>query len=165
VVVDISDRFEPFKQVIVVETSTGTNRLQVDIRTPELTSREKDRRAAFADRQAVFKGQCASCHLQPAIGKPVGQRYQILCGTCHDSKQRAEMVPKLAAAEKSRDRAYWEQWVRRGKPGTYMPAFSKPFGGPLTEAEITSLVDYLLPRYGANSRPARSSQVDPDRRP
>jgi hypothetical protein len=33
--------------------------------------------------------------------------------------------------------------VKHGKVGTLMPAFSQPDGGPLTELQITTLVEYL----------------------
>ena len=145
--VDLTERHEPFKQTVFVETSAGTNSIVLDIKTPELTPREKDQRAAFADRQAVFKARCADCHLKPAVGKPVEGQYQVLCGTCHESKQRAPMVPDLATSTKGKDRAYWDQWLRRGKPGTFMPAFYKPFGGPLTQDECDGLVNYLQPRF------------------
>jgi mono/diheme cytochrome c family protein len=141
--VDLRDRSEPFKQTISIETSAGTDQVTMDIKTPELTARERDQRAAFADRQAVFKGDCVRCHLRPALGKPIGEQCKVLCGTCHDSTRRDKTVPELAVSEKTADKAYWEQWVRRGKPGTFMPAFSKQFGGPLTEDQIESLIAYL----------------------
>jgi mono/diheme cytochrome c family protein len=156
VIVDLRERFEPFKQIIAVETSAGTNQILLEIKTPELTPREKDQRAAFADRQAVFKNQCVTCHLQPAKGQPMEGRYRVLCGTCHDAKHRAAMVPDLAPVKKTRDQAYWEQWLRRGKPGTLMPAFSKPFGGPLTEEEIGAMLSYLQQRFPSTPAPAHS---------
>ena len=77
---------------------------------------------AFADRQGVFKNDCATCHLQPASGKRIEERYEVLCGICHDAEHRAEIVPDLATTRKAGDKSYWEQWVRRGKPGMYLPA-------------------------------------------
>lgn len=57
------------------------------------------------------------------------------------------MVPDLGALKNPTDKAYWDHSVRLGKPGTFMPAFSNPFGGPLTEEEIASLVAYLVGRF------------------
>jgi mono/diheme cytochrome c family protein len=145
--IDLRERNQPFKQTITVETSAGVDQLFLDIQTPELTQREKDRLAAFADRQAVFKGRCADCHWRPAIGKSLPDQVKVLCGTCHDSPKRAEMVPLLAAKAQGHDRAYWDQWVRRGKPGTFMPAFGKPWGGPLSDAELQALVDCLTAQF------------------
>jgi mono/diheme cytochrome c family protein len=141
--VDLRDRWEPFKQTIAVETSAVTNQIELLIRTPELTPREKNRRRAFADRQAVFKGDCAKCHLNPAAGQPVAIQYQVLCGTCHDAADRAEMVPALETTSKAKDRLYWEEWLRRGKPGTFMPAFAKRYGGPLNDDELERMIQYV----------------------
>jgi cytochrome c553 len=119
----------------------------MEINLPEPTPREKNRLAAFADRQAVFKAGCAQCHLDPAAGKPVAAQYATLCGTCHEAKDRAQMVPDLAAVQKAQDRAYWEEWVRRGKPSTYMPAYAKRYGEPLSDDQVAVLVRYLCDRY------------------
>jgi mono/diheme cytochrome c family protein len=150
--VDLRERFEPFHQIITIDTSAGTNQLTLAIQTAELTQREKNRRVAFADRQAVFKGDCASCHFQPAVGKPLPEQFQVLCGTCHDAKERAAMVPDLAKRTKPRDKAYWDQWLRRGKPGTFMPAFGKPWGGPLHEDQLAALEVYLMARFPDGKR-------------
>jgi hypothetical protein len=42
-----------------------------------------------------------------------------------------------------RDAAYWEKWIREGGEGTLMPAFAKAQGGPLDDAQVSSLVRYL----------------------
>jgi mono/diheme cytochrome c family protein len=150
--VDVRDRWESFDQTVSIETSAGTNRVVLKVQMPELASREKDRRTAFADRQAVFKERCAECHLRPAQGKPTEQQYPVLCGTCHDSRDRAEMVPDLKEHAKERNRNDWERLVRRGKPGTFMPGFAKPFGGPLTEPELQNLVNWLTNRFQREQR-------------
>jgi hypothetical protein len=56
------------------------------------------------------------------------------------------MVPDLADKPHG-DANYWNQWIRIGKPGTFMPAFQKPHGGPLTDDQIASLVQYLRQRF------------------
>ena len=145
---DLKDRHETFTQVIAIETPKETNRLVLEIIMPELTTREKNQRAAFADRQAVFKKDCAVCHWQPALSKPIDTQYKVLCGTCHDAVERASVVPDLHQPSKTkRDHAYWSEWIRRGKPGTFMPAFEKRFGGPLTEAELQRLIDFVAERF------------------
>jgi hypothetical protein len=57
------------------------------------------------------------------------------------------MVPALASTSTGKNRAYWDEWVRRGKPGTFMPAFGKRWGGPLTEPEVESLLEFLITRF------------------
>lgn len=143
--VDLRDRWESFKQTIAIETAAGTNRLSLQINMPEPTPRERNQHAAFADRQAVFKGDCAKCHLHPAAGKVPALQFGTLCGTCHEAEVRAEMVPALPGRGE-KGRAYWENWMRRGKAGTWMPAFAKRFGGPLTDPQMEALLDYLTQR-------------------
>jgi hypothetical protein len=59
------------------------------------------------------------------------------------------MVPDLHALKHPTDAALWRKWITSGKGiipaqvGSMMPAFSQAEGGPLTEEQISSLVDYL----------------------
>jgi cytochrome c553 len=145
--VDLRGRQGLLTKTIDVDTSAGTNVITVDVKLPELDPREKNRLVAFADRQAVFKGDCARCHLAPAAGKTGKELFKAICAICHEAEHRAEMVPDLAALKKPTDKAFWIQTLRIGKPGTFMPAFSKPFGGPLNDDAMASLVTYLMDRF------------------
>ena len=97
----------------------------------------------MVDRQAVFKDGCASCHLVPALGKKGAALYSDACGVCHEAPSRATMVPNLRALNKPTDRDYWKTWISQGKTNTLMPAWATAYGGPLSEAQVDSLVDYL----------------------
>src|SRR5206468_12535259 len=99
---------------------------------------------ALADRQTVFKGDCASCHAEKGKGKMGQELYAASCGICHDSAQRATMVPDLRVPRGSRDLSFWQKWIMEGKPGTMMPAFAQLHGGPLTQDQIDSLTVYLF---------------------
>jgi mono/diheme cytochrome c family protein len=93
----------------------------------------------------VLHGECASCHVTPTIGKTGGELFQTACLICHGAEQRASMVPDLKVAKAPRDAAYWEKWIREGGgEKTLMPAFDKARNGSLDEAQIKSLVVYLL---------------------
>jgi mono/diheme cytochrome c family protein len=105
--------------------------------------RQKNQQMALADPQAVFKGDCASCHVEPAKGKSGKDLYVAACGICHDAEHRASMVPDLHALNYPTGEETWKNWIVHGKPGTLMPAFSVPEGGPLTDDQIASLVSYL----------------------
>jgi mono/diheme cytochrome c family protein len=107
---------------------------------------------AVADRQAVFKGDCARCHADPGSGKQGRGLYLSVCGVCHEAEHRASMVPNLRALPHPTDADHWSNWIRHGKAGTLMPAFSPTEGGPLSEEQITSLVKYLTENIP--SRPA-----------
>jgi hypothetical protein len=54
------------------------------------------------------------------------------------------MVPDLLIARERRDSAWWQRWIAEGKEGTLMPAFAQARGGPLTEAQVASLVEFAL---------------------
>jgi cytochrome c5 len=141
--VDITGRIGLLTKTIAIETRGATNLLTVNVQLPELTQRELNQRRAFTDRQAVFKAGCAECHKKPALSKMGEPLYKAACGICHDAVHRADMVPDLHALNKPTDRAYWDQWIRNGKPGTFMPAFAKRYGGPLEEEQILSLLEFL----------------------
>ena len=106
-------------------------------------ARELNQKIALADRQAVFKGDCARCHAAPAKGKMGGELYTAVCGVCHESEHRATMVPDLHNIKQETGREFWTVWITYGKTGSLMPAFSKLQGGPLTDEQIRSLAAFL----------------------
>jgi mono/diheme cytochrome c family protein len=160
VTVELSAKWGAFTKTIAIETKSETNLLTILVNVPEPDARGRNRIAAFVDRQAVFKGDCASCHLKPAVGKMGEDLYRSICAICHEAAHRAEMVPDLAHLKVPTDSRFWEQSLRIGKPGTLMPAFSKPFGGPLTSDQLQSLVVYLTAHFPSRG-PGASIQARP----
>ena len=114
---------------------------------PSMDTRAKNIQNALADRQAVFKGDCASCHVEKGKGKMGQELYAASCGICHDAEHRAAMVTDLHVPRSTRDIAFWQKWIMEGKPGTMMPAFAQLHGGPLTPEQIDSLTIYLYQNY------------------
>lgn len=125
--------------------------------------RERNLMIAKANRQAVFKGECASCHATPAFGKTGSQLYEAACGICHEGAHRNEMVPDLSIAKQARDFEYWRQWIANGKEGTLMPGFGKAHeGGPLTDAQIMSLAHFLTRKFpNPQNLPANRPAAEP----
>lgn len=119
------------------------------------SERLKNMQLALADRQALFKNQdCAKCHADPAKGLTDGRQiYAAVCSTCHDSPIRAAMVPDLRTIKNPTDAEYFRNWVTYGRAGSMMPAFAQSEGGPLSEAQISALVSYLVPTYRGNRLP------------
>jgi len=118
---------------------------------PLAAARAQGLMMAKADRQAVFGGDCASCHRQPGDGKYGKALYDADCGICHEGEHRATMVPDLHMLKLPTSEAFWQEWITHGKPGSLMPAFSRNDGGPLTDEQVTSLADYLsaaIPAHG-----------------
>ena len=137
-------------KTLTVYTDKGTKTLMLKItilpfQMPKLSEaeREANRKLAAADRQLVFKGQCATCHVQQGEGKYGQALYQADCGICHDSAHRATMVPDLHAIKTPTNFEFWRTWIAHGKAGSLMPAFSKVDGGPLSDMQINSLASYL----------------------
>ncbi|HZI31902.1 MAG TPA: DUF1573 domain-containing protein, partial [Candidatus Binatia bacterium] len=139
-----------FKQVAIT-TDQGMKSLMLRINIepappmPEMTAEQRAAamQAAKADRQAIFKGDCASCHLPNIEGKYGQQLYQSVCAICHEAKHRATMVPDLHNLQVPTNEEFWRTWITAGKAGTLMPAFSTSQGGPLNSLQIASLAAYL----------------------
>lgn len=113
----------------------------------EAMNRQRNQALAAADRQAVFKGDCAKCHVEPVIGKVGRELYTAACGICHEAEHRAEMVTDLHNLKVTPNAEYWRFFITHGKPASLMPAFSQAQGGPLSDAQINSLVDYLVKEF------------------
>lgn len=145
--VDLRGKRGTLSKVISVDASSGLQLLSVNVNIPEPDPRERNRMMALADRQAIFRGECASCHVQPAVGKMGKELFAAACAICHEAEHRASMVPDLKVLAKPTDRTYWTSWVTLGKIGTLMPGFAKAQGGPLDREQILSLVDYLDHEY------------------
>lgn len=149
-----------FKSVTIA-TDRGSKILMVKILIhpqprPEMTDEERSSGIAAAklDRQAVFKGDCASCHAKSLKGKYGRLLFEATCSICHEAKHRATMVPDLHNLKVPTDEAFWRTWIASGKAGTLMPAFAKSQDGPLTDLQIASLAAYL---NAVNPSPANAS--------
>ncbi len=128
-------------KVLIATTNSPAGRT----RSPE--ERAANLKLATMNRQAIFQGKCAECHVVPTIGKRGKQLYSTACGICHEAKNRAPFVPDLRILVEGKDKHYWQQWIAESKPNTLMPAFSKLHGGNLNNIQIKTLVTYLTRIY------------------
>jgi mono/diheme cytochrome c family protein len=121
-----------------------------------LTPEEKARgiAASKVDRQAVFKGDCASCHTKNIPGKYGKPLFDAACAICHEGASRATMVPDLHTLKDPTSEEFWRTWITAGKAGTLMPAFATSQGGPLNDLQIASLAAYLNSVYPSHVPPA-----------
>ena len=124
---------------------------------PAMGDRSKNIQTALADRQAVFKGDCASCHVEKGKGKLGVELYTASCGICHDAEHRAAMVTDLKVPRGPRDVAFWQKWIMEGKPGTMMPAFAQTHGGPLTPEQVDSLTTYCFQNFPKGPQTANTT--------
>jgi mono/diheme cytochrome c family protein len=139
-------------KTLVFITSVGNRTVTLNVKIPPLQTSLgglslADRKAAMAraaaDPQAIFKGDCAKCHADKGT-KAFGQDlYAADCGICHESSHRDSAVPDLHALKHETDLDYWKTLITYGKPHTMMPGFAAAQGGPLSEAQITSLATFL----------------------
>lgn len=139
-------------KTLTFSTSIGTHVLFLKVNIPIAPANggalsESERRAAMArastDPQAIFKGDCMSCHVEKGRNTFGEALYVADCGICHESSHRESIVPDLHALKQETDLVYWKQIITFGKPHTLMPAFSATQGGPLTDEQIASLATYL----------------------
>jgi mono/diheme cytochrome c family protein len=150
VTVNLAERSGPSFKTVTVKTDQGFKQLLVKINVlppalPALTDDERARNVdvARADRQTILRGDCATCHVDPGAGKYGKPLYDAVCAICHDSDHRAAMVPDLHGIKTPTTMEFWQTWIARGKAGSLMPAFSTADGGPLSDMQIISLVQYL----------------------
>ena len=141
--------FTLFKTVRV-ETDGGMIVLNYGLVIPEAMKagdRNRNQLLAKADPKAIFRGSCVECHVTPAKGKRGKELYEAACGICHDAKHRATMVPDLRATKQAPNRLVWQHVIGFGKPGTLMPGFHTIQGGPLSETQVQSVLDFLFRDY------------------
>ena len=137
-------------KTVNVKTDKGFKRLDLKVTilppvvpTQSAADRARALEMAKADRQAVFRGDCASCHVKPGAGKYGKPLYDAVCAICHESKTRASMVSDLHNIKTPTNVDFWQTWIAHGKADSLMPAFSTADGGPFSEIQIASIASYL----------------------
>lgn len=151
--VNLAAKSGTFQKTATVHTTTagvkGMQILAVVIHMPDSpeATRARNMQLASLDREAVFKGDCAKCHSDPAEGKMGKDLYAATCAVCHEAKVRATMVADLKHLNHATDYDFWKMTITIGKPGTLMPAFAKVAGGPLSDEQIDSLARYLVDAF------------------
>lgn len=155
VTVDFGGKEGRVTKTVEVDSTEGEQTLFVTVKIPppDESQRERNRQLAMANRQAVFRGDCASCHAARIGTQTGGDLFQAACVVCHVTAHRASMVPDLMVATEHRDAAFWRKWIGEGREGSLMPAFAKKNGGPLTSRQIESLVDFALKQLPTEPRP------------
>jgi len=148
--VNVAGRIGTLFKSARVTTDKGFKQLmfKITVQAPVLPTQTAAERAralemAKADRQALFHGDCATCHVKPGEGKYGKPLYDAMCGICHESKARASMVPDLHQIKTATNADFWQTWTAHGKAGSLMPAFCTADGGPLSDMQIATLVQYL----------------------
>jgi cytochrome c5 len=160
---DLRHKFGTLTKSVSVFSTAGRKFLtfKAHLEKPPVRSREQRRslatrmdnlQQAMRNRQAVFQGDCRRCHYDPCLGKEGKALYDAACGICHDSQNRAAMVPDLMhpVVETRPTLEYWTHWITHGKEQSLMPAFEKKAGGPLDAGQIASLAAYLTNKHAVS---------------
>lgn len=126
------------------------------------SDRMRNLQIATANRQAVFQGECASCHATPALNKTGAELFDTACGICHEAEHRGSMVPDLANLQKDTNAEYWRNWITSSMDGKLMPAFAIEHGGILNATQIDSLVKYLVGKFPAGQTAAVTPSPGPE---
>lgn len=150
VTVDLKDKQGEIEKTLLVDSSVGSETLLIRLFLPGVPGhdiRARNQRMAGADRQAVFRGDCARCHVPPPTAVGGSAIFKAACAICHEAPHRATMVPNLAMARDGRDAVFWTRWIAEGREHSLMPAFALKNGGVLSEKQIQDVVSYLLTRF------------------
>lgn len=149
VTMDLHGRTGVVTKSVFVRSNLGITKLKVQSVIPRgagvggMTERRRNQLLALRDRTAIFKGRCVQCHVRPTADKLEKELYETACGICHESENRATMVPDLRELKKETNAEYWEKWIREGRQGSLMPGFDRKHGGPLDDEQVESLVRFL----------------------
>jgi cytochrome c2 len=151
-VMDLRGKTGTIIKTATIDMPTSFKELTIVVTVPEISAlpnpnRTINQQIAKLDRQAIFKNECADCHAAPTRGQMGPALYTVACAICHDSKHRASSVPDLHALSHPTDADFWRQMTMHGKPESMMPGFAQSEGGPLTGAQIDSLVAYLTSEF------------------
>lgn len=144
--VDLRGKRGELHKTVRLVTSAGDMSLPVKIDiplSPQDGPRGENQLIALADPRAIFRGDCARCHVTPAMGKSGAALFRAACAICHEAHPRAEAVPDLAEKTRVQSADALRAWITEGKVGTLMPPFAKEKGGILDSAQIESLVRLL----------------------
>jgi cytochrome c553 len=101
----------------------------------------------FMAGETLFGEKCGRCHAEPArddAGREVTglALYDGVCWFCHGAVRQGKTAPALGRYPEASD-PYLTRIISEGVAGTEMPAFAQASGGPLSAAQIASLVALL----------------------
>lgn len=88
---------------------------------------------------------CVGCHWRLSTGQMGGELYDQLCAICHDPPEdfHKEQAAPPGKSLRSISPRRLRKIISRGEEDEGMPAFLKSRGGPLTQEEINSIIEYI----------------------
>ncbi|RMG73795.1 MAG: DUF1573 domain-containing protein [Nitrospirae bacterium] len=125
---------------IVKTVQVQTNDPEKPLVVLRLTATVKDPYHGVAhEAEAIFRTPCRSCHVDRGMGRTGAALYRADCMMCHRRGRLGKDITELKKLtfEQLRDA------IENGIEGSVMPGFSSRVGGPLTQAQIRSLIRYI----------------------
>lgn len=92
-------------------------------------------------------------------GKPVADFFQAKCAACHGPERKGAVGPALLPERLTKENAFYEDTISKGRPGTAMPSWSAQ---GMTPEQIKVMVEFLKtppPGAAAPPRPAAGNAV------
>jgi mono/diheme cytochrome c family protein len=96
--------------------------------------------------ETLFSPRCRSCHADKGEGLIGASLYLAICYQCHGIEGEGGSATALSDPDylKSVDEKHLYKSIAEGETGTAMPGYSQKKGGPLTEKQLNSLVEFIL---------------------
>jgi cytochrome c553 len=117
------------------------------------------------DRLALFKGECASCHVQKGVGKTGQALFAADCAMCHGQNAQGNLPSGpslLSGGSEDEDIQALTKTIANGSShNPQMPPFSAKNGGPLNQSQIDSLAMFLKIKRMAPDAFKDSSEEEP----
>ncbi len=108
--------------------------------------------------RSLLVGECAACHASPASGREGRDLFASVCGMCHGADGAGgPHGPSLRDPQylASHDDKTLTTAISYGTANPSMPGFLDVMGGPLSQAQVDSIVRWLRARRGQRTDDAR----------
>lgn len=100
-------------------------------------------------RKSFFSQECRPCHADKGMGKMGQELFNADCALCHGSLNERNHRRALNGVELAKDLVELRKRIAAGTGRGTPHGFSTAVGGPLSEAQINSLVD-LFKKWQVN---------------
>lgn len=144
VMMDTSMKQGPVKKEITIKSNDPENPSATIFITADV---ENPHRNLGKNVQAkIFSGRCAACHVNEGVGKLGEDLYLADCAMCHGFRAKGGVGPGLLGLDYENKvlAKGLRKIIAEGSPtNRSMPGFATTHGGPLKDAEIDSLINYL----------------------
>lgn len=133
VTVDVAGKRGPITKTVQVFSNDPKQRVVNLVVTMQVKDDVHLRKDAVKN---IFDAACRSCHVDQGRGKTGFELFRADCFMCHNAGSSSQNITQMS--RKPED--YLRRIIGEGVANSTMPGFSLKNGGPLTDAEIESLV-------------------------